>query len=379
VKILQIVSGQFVNGALVHVDLLTRELLKQGHEVQLLCRPRSWIWRRLHRTGIYKRKSELNRFPPGELLSVARWIRSEQFDVVHTHMSRAHFFGVLLRPLTGVPCVATAHTSHFQLHWQFNDKVIANSQSTYDYQLLYNRVAKNRLTTIPCFVDTEKFENTASDTRKWMRKELGLDDGQPVVGVVGAVTPRKGQLELVQALPQLIERWPTIKLIFIGQFERQSKYYKKIRQTLLHNRLFRRVVWVGRRNNVPELVQALDVCAVPSLKEPLGLCALEAMAAGIPVAAADVGGLREFVKPERTGLLFDPENPKDLCDAVSRLLAEQPLRTAVIQNGRAMLHQDFSPHVITSRIVDVYQSAIEGRQTQANPATWFGWSRRKTG
>jgi L-malate glycosyltransferase len=362
VKILQIVSGQYVNGALVHVDLLTRELLTKGHEVQLLCRPRSWIWRRLNRTGIAKRKSEMHRFPPGELLRIANWIRRENFDVIHTHMSRAHFFGVLLRQLTGVPCVATAHTSHFQLHWLFNDRVIANSESTKDYQLRYNRVAADRLVTIPCFVDLVKFEQACADTRLRMRAELGLRDGQPTVGVVGAVTPRKGQLELVRALPKLIERQPNLKLIFIGQFERKSPYYKKIRRTLLENRLFRRVIWVGRRNNVQDLVQSLDVCAVPSLKEPLGLCALEAMAAGVPVAAANVGGLREFVKAELTGLQFEPTNPDDVAEKISRLLSDAPLRELVISNCRKMLHEDFSPTTITSQIEAVYHSAIDSRK-----------------
>jgi glycosyltransferase involved in cell wall biosynthesis len=363
VKILQIVSGQYVNGALVHVDLLTRELLKRGHEVQLLCRPRSWIWRRLHRTGIAKQKSELNRFPPNELLRIAHWIRQEGFDVIHTHMSRAHFFGILLSPLSGVPVVATAHTSHFQLHWRFNDLVIANSESTREYQRTRNGVPEKRLITIPCFIDLEKFSQTTAHTRHRMRRELGLRDGQPAVGVIGAVTPRKGQLELVQALPELVKRHPELKLIFIGQFERPCSYYKKIRKSLFEKKLFRRVIWVGRRNNVHELIQALDVCVVPSLKEPLGLCALEAMAAGVPVAAANVGGLREFVIPEHTGLLFDPQNAFDIADQVSRLLEDNGLRQTAIAGAHQMLQASFSPEAITGRIEAAYQSVVDRRNS----------------
>jgi L-malate glycosyltransferase len=359
VKILQVVSGQFVNGALVHVDLLTRELLKRDHEVQLLCRPRSWIWRRLHRTGIKKTKSEMNRFPPQELIRIAKWIRQENFDVIHTHMSRAHFFGVLLKPLIRIPVVATAHTSHFQLHWRFNDLVIANSDSTRQYQHQMNRVSAKRLITIPCFIDLQKFSITDAETRLRMRSELGLVPDQPVVGVVGAVTPRKGQLELIQALPQLIERFPNLKLVFIGQFERDSSYYRRIRRTLFEKRLFRRVIWVGRRNNVHELIQSLDLCAVPSLKEPLGLCALEAMAAGIPVAAADIGGLREFVTGDQTGVLFDPRNPKEVAHQIGRLLENNQLREALKANSRALVREFFSPEATTAKIESAYRSVIE--------------------
>jgi glycosyltransferase involved in cell wall biosynthesis len=354
VKILQIVSGQFVNGALVHVDLLTRELLDRGHQVKLVCRPRSWIWRRLFRTGIEMKKSSLNRFPPRELIRIADWIRQEKFDVIHTHMSSAHFFGVLLRAMTGVPVVATAHTSHFQLHWRFNDLVIANSQSTRDYQLQFNRVPPHKLVTIPCFVDLTRFRLVNPSTRKQARRELGIFDERPTVGIVGAVTARKGQLEFVKSLSALIERFPDLKVVLIGQFEKSAPYYKKIRRYLYENKLFRRVVWVGRRNNVDQLIQSLDVCVVPSLKEPLGLCALEAMAANIPVVAARVGGLAEFVIDQETGLSFDPRQPQQIADQVTRMLVDQELRRRVTGNAQLMLDDQFSP----SRIVDRIETAL---------------------
>jgi len=359
VKILQIVSGQFVNGALVHVDLLTRELLDRGHDVKLLCRPRSWIWRRLFRTGVEMKKSSLRRFPPQELLRIARWIQQEKFDVIHTHMSSAHFFGVILRAMTGVPCVATAHTSHFQLHWRFNDLVIANSESTREYQERVNRVPAKKLITIPCFVDTTKFRQTTPSLRIQMRRELGIFDDRPVLGIVGAVTPRKGQLEFVRALPAIIERQPDVKVLLIGQFEKTSPYYKKIRRFLFQQKLFRRVIWVGRRNNIAELIQSLDVCVVPSLKEPLGLCALEAMAADIPVVAANIGGLAEFVIPEKTGLLFDPRDPRQMADQINRMLSDQHLRQQVTAGSQQLLDRKFSPAHIVDQIETALRSVVK--------------------
>ncbi len=367
-KILQIASGQFVNGALVHVDLLTRELINRGHDVSLLCRPRSWIWRRLYRTGIPMRKSSLKRFPPNELWRIAQWIREEHFDVIHTHMSSAHFFGVLLRAMTGVPCVATAHTSHFQLHWRFNDLVIANSQSTCEFQQKTNRVPNSKLLTIPCFVDLEKFTEIDPATRNRIRQAWGIPDQRPVIGVVGAVNPRKGQLRLVEALPKLIRQFPDLKVLFIGQFERNDAYYRQIRRTLFEQKLFRRVLWTGRRNNVHELVQGLDVCVVPSRKEPLGLCALEAMAAQVPVVAADVGGLREFVIPEQTGLLFNPEDPSGVAGQVARMIVDTELRSRVIAHGLEMLQSRFSPTAITAEIEAAYRIAIESRTQHPSPA-----------
>ena len=363
-KILQIVSGQFVNGAMVHVNLLSRQLIDRGHEVQLLCRPRSWIWRALSRTGIKRRKSDMNRFPPNELLRIAKWIREEKFDVIHTHMSRAHFFGVLLKRLTGVPCVATAHASHFQLHWKYNDLVIANSESTKKFQAVFNRVPMNRLVTIPCFIDLQKFSDTSDAIRNHVRTRFGIHDQRALIGVVGAVIERKGQRELIEALPKLVKRFPQLKVAFIGQVQFNDKYYRRLRKSLFNKQLFRRVIWVGRRNNVHELVQGLDACVVPSLKEPLGLCALEAMAAGVPVAAANVGGLREFVEPEQTGLLFNPRDPEDVSTTITRILTDQPLRKHLTSTARKMVLDDFSPAAITTRIEEALASVAIGEKTQ---------------
>ncbi len=131
-----------------------------------------------------------------------------------------------------------------------------------------------------------------------------------------------------------MERFPNLKVAFIGQLHFKGKYYRDLRKSLYQKKLYRRVIWVGRRNNVHELVQGLDACIVPSLKEPLGLCALEAMAAGVPVAAANVGGLREFVHSEKTGMLFNPRNPADIANTISRILTDQPLRDQLTVNGK---------------------------------------------
>ena len=120
------------------------------------------------------------------------------------------------------------------------------------------------------------------------------------------------------------------------------------------------MIWVGRRNNVHELVQGLDACIVPSLKEPLGLCALEAMAAGVPVAAANVGGLREFVEQEQTGMLFNPRDPAEMSEAITQILTSQPLRDHLASNAKKMVLEDFSPEAITTRIEEALAS-VTGR------------------
>ena len=110
--------------------------------------------------------SDLRRWPPGENRRIAELVRRRRVDVIHTHMSRAHFFGVLLRWWSGVPCVATAHSRHFQLFCRFNDRVIAVSEPTRRYHQRWNRVSPNRMLTIPNFIEPQCLTAVRSEDRR---------------------------------------------------------------------------------------------------------------------------------------------------------------------------------------------------------------------
>jgi len=108
-KILQLVSGRQINGAIMHCLLLSEQLAHRGHDVTVMCLRNSWMWRQLPDSSVKRVACNMKRWPSD--LSFARTlIRKGQFDLMHSHLSRAHFFGVIQRQLTGVPCVATAQS-----------------------------------------------------------------------------------------------------------------------------------------------------------------------------------------------------------------------------------------------------------------------------
>ena len=152
-RIMEIVSGAGENRAVTHCLLLARELARRGHPVTLVCRPGAWIARQLPVHPVDLIESDLHRWPLDELRRIAAVARESRIEVVHTHMSRAHSFGVLLRWTSGLPCVATAQSRHVRLHWMFNDRVIAVSDTTRRFHRSYNLVRADRIVTIPDFVD----------------------------------------------------------------------------------------------------------------------------------------------------------------------------------------------------------------------------------
>jgi glycosyltransferase involved in cell wall biosynthesis len=298
-------------------------------------------------------ESDLNR-SPFELGRVAKWIREQNFDVMHSHMSRAHTFGVLMKMMTGVRVVATAHTCSLQLHWRMNDRVIANSKSTANFQRRINRVSPAKLKTIYCFTDLDRFENVKPADVKIVRNEMRLRDDDFVVGTVGDVLARKGQLYLFRAMEEIISQVPNFKLVLVGRFNRDESYVKKLRQLQRRQPLLNRVKWLGLRNNVQDFMAAFDLCVVPSVEEPLGLVALESLAVGTPVVASDTGGLPEIVKPHTNGLLVPPKQPKELAAAVIAMAKDAEARKRFGESGRKFVQETFSPDLLTQQIEQVY-------------------------
>lgn len=359
VKILQVVSGREINGALVYCQLLTRRLLEAGHEPIVVCRPGSWLTRQGLPVPIIE--SELERYPFDDLKEISALIKREKIDVIHTHMSRAHTFGILLKGLTGVPVVATAHNRYVQLHWRFNDFVIANSLATERYHRRWNLVRPDRARTIHCFVDSQRFTGVGEPERRKIRRELRYNGNEFVVGVVGEVIPRKGQTYLAQALPELMRRIPDLRVLLVGRYHRSERYVQKMRQLQARAGLHKMLRWLGRRSNVQEYMAAMDLVLVTSTEEPFGLVAVESQLAGKPTIATNVGGLPEIVQHQRNGLLIPSRNSRAIIEAVERLYQDRELARQLADTGRMDAADRFDPQRLTGEVIEVYREVLRRR------------------
>jgi len=364
-KILQLISGRDVNGALTYCKFLTEHLIARGHEVTILCRPNSWMEEQPV-AGVKIFNSEMNRSPK-EIGRIRDWAKAEKFDLLHSHMTRAHAFGVLLKMGTGIPVVATAHNRSLQLHWTFNDFVIANSHATCNYQRNINRVSPQKLKTVYCFTDLERFNTITTKSVRIATRESQKTSDDFLVGLVGEVVARKGHLYLFRALKRLCDEIPNFRLILLGRFRRDEAYVKKLRGILIKNGLYRRVKWCGLRSNIQDFMAAFEITVVPSVEEPLGLVALESLAAGTPVVAADTGGLPEIVHHRKSGLIVPPKNPDALADAIIELANDPARRKEMGQHGKQFVFQAFDPSRLTDQVENVYR-AVTGHKKIARAA-----------
>ena len=346
----------------MYCKFLSEQMERFGHQVTVLCRPDSWLQHNLP-PSIEVVESDLSR-RPFELRRVAKWIREQKFDVIHTHMSSAHFFGVLMRLMTHTPVVATAHQCSLQLHWWMNDRVIANSKSTANFQRRINLVPKSKLSTIHCFTDLDRFLNTSPKSIGNVRSEIGIKETDFVVGVVGDVIPRKGQQYLFEAIEQIVAAVPNFKLVVVGRFRGDQPYVNRLQNLQRQLDLKSRVKWLGLRNNVQDYMSAFDLTVVPSIQEPLGLVAIESLATGTPVVASNTGGLPEIVMPNETGLLVTPKNPSELAEAIISMAQDPAARQRMGETGRRFVQENFNPEALTRQVESVFLELVK-RQPMA--------------
>lgn len=361
--IMEIVSGRLMNGAINHCLLLTRELVRRGNRVTLVCLPEAWISRQLAGEPVDVVFSDLHRWPTDELRRIAGIARDRQIDVVHTHLSRAHFFGILVRWFARVPTVATAHSRHFQLHWMFNDYVVAVSEATRRYHRLHNFVRSGRIETIRTFIDYHRMSAALPDVRARMRGSLGVDDSTHLIGCVGDVIPRKGLIHLVGALPKILAAVPQTRLVVVGR-HKDPDYIARVKSTAGRLQVADAMILTGHRDDVDQIMAALDVCVLPSLEEPLGMSILEASAAGLPVVGSAVGGIPECIRDGVTGTLVRPANSDALAEAIVRLLEDPALRRQFGQAGRIRARDEFSAESQTPRLEEVF-ARVAQRKTAA--------------
>jgi glycosyltransferase involved in cell wall biosynthesis len=361
-RIMEIISCTQINGAARHCVMLSRELSRRGHEVTLLCPPGAWIAGQLAADPVRVMFSDMRRFPPGELRRVAAEIRRRRIEVVHTHMSRANLFGVLLRWFAGVPSIATAHARHFQPHWMFNDLVIAVSDATRRYHRRVNLVPSGRILTVRNFVAENPAAEPATGVRRQVRAALGVPEETLLLGIVGSLFPPKGHVYLIRALPEVIAAVGDVRLAVVGS-EIPLKHVEMLREEARWLGVAEHILWLGSRNDVPQLMSALDVCVGASLKETLSQVALEAMAAGVAVVGTAVGGVPECVVAGETGLLVPPRDSGALARALIGLLGD-PLRLRAFgAAGLRRAGEHFSAEKYLASFEAAVRQVTRGRQS----------------
>ncbi len=236
------------------------------------------------------------------------------------------------------------------LTFRWLTKIIFVNNMTRDaYNKLY-RVPDSRCVTIYNGVDLNVFSNL-NGVRPRMREQLGVNAKDIVLFAAGNLTEVKGYGYLIKAIRLTRLVGAPMKCFIAGQGE-----LKKELETLINDLdLNDKVELLGYRDDIPYLLAASDIFCMPSINEALGYSLLEAMAAGLPVIATDVGGIPEVVTNGKEGILVPPKDAESLAKAIEKLAVNPELRIQMGNLGRKTVEERFSVDKMLSDTAHVFE------------------------
>jgi glycosyltransferase involved in cell wall biosynthesis len=341
---------------------LSLALAAGGHRVELICDPAGRLWERALDAGIKCHPIRIrNAIDLAAGVKLRAILKRERYDVVHFHTSRAHSMAPLARGF-GSTLVVTRRMDYRPNRvfapYLFNravDGVVAISAGVAD-SLAAAGVDRQRVTVVHSGVDCEHFRPPTSQERADARDALGISEDEIVISAVGALEQRKGHRYLIEAIGTLAATMKSAKVrCFIAG---QGSIHKVLQGEIAVIRSLERIKLLGRVDDPRAILWASDVFAMPSLKEGLGVAALEAMASGLPVIASDVGGLREVVEDGRSGMVVPPANAGAIASAFGRLADSADLRSQMGAAARARALGNYSMETMAARTLALYRACV---------------------
>jgi glycosyltransferase involved in cell wall biosynthesis len=356
-RILQIHSGYSFNGAVRYAAVVSRLLALRGHEIVILQRPGLDLGSMLSLPGNIEIQTASLRRVPEEIRRLGEFCRRRGIDAIHTHKSSAHAFGALLRLFYRVPCVATAHSLNYQLHWFVNDRVICHNEESMQFMRNWNRVARRKLRQVPAFIDQSYLE-PAAEAPAQTRRRLGIAADRLMLATIGNVERRKGVHDIVEAMPRILQAGLDVCLVVAGWFQSDG-YRAEVEERARALGVAERVTWLMRISDadIAHLLRAADLYVQASDVETGPLVVLEAMAVGLPVVGTVCGSMPDFIVPGLTGELVPPAKPEALGEAIVRALRDPERRREMGLQGRRRFEAQFSAEVNIPRIEAILAEA----------------------
>ena len=310
------------------------------------------------------------------LFALTRLLRRIKPAIVHTHSSKAGILGRAAARLAGVPVII--HSIHgfgftrFQslpvrrtlmalecLAAKITTRFFAVSEANRRLGVELGFFPDDRCVVIRSGVDVAAIRKTGVDTTA-KKRELGLEPGRPVVGMVAPMKPQKAPLDFVRVAAKVAAKKPETQFLFVGDGELREAMEAEIARLDLTNS-FRLAGW---RRDVPAVMRCLDVFVLTSLWEGLPRVYLEALASGVPVVGTRVDGAAEVVRDGVNGYLLAPGDVQGLADRVLSLLANPTLAADMGRRGEA-LPQEFDIHDMVRRQEEEYDRLLAGLRSGA--------------
>lgn len=379
-RILQIGSGAEYGGATTYILMLLQALREQGWEVDYAGTPGKTL-EVIRQAGytvypIPALQREIRPWRDFRALSQLRQVlRQQQYQVVHTHTSKGGILGRLAAKMAGIPAILhTVHgfafhelSSPFQrllyvrlektaAHWC--DRLITVNEEDRLQALKYGIAKPEDIITVYNGIDTQPFDQALLQVEQSSHEHSLVEPGSGLlVGMVARLAPSKAPLDFIHAASLVLSQRQDVKFVLVGDGPLQSQLEYEVNRLGLGDN----ILFTGFRQDVPQLLAAMDVFVLTTLWEGLPISLLEAMSMAKPVVATRVRGPREVVQHGVSGYLVPPGDPLAVSEAILSLLENKELRLQMGKAGRLLVDSKFHKASMLNHTLEVYSDLLKSK------------------
>lgn len=391
---------RLVGGLARVVCAVSRELVRQGHEVHVITADCEGTDEHSMDQGVHVHRVKTQTGSKGGdlqtpdfltwdarlnfgILQYAIKLQQEQpFDIVHAHDWLVADAGWVLKSF-GLPMISTIHATEFgrnhqsipnpnsqyidEIEWRLiyeSGHVIVNSKHMLNEVTSHFDAPAAKISVIPNGIEADRLKCDVDKAE--LRTKHGINDG-PMILFVGRLVQEKGIQVLLDAAPTILAKHPNATFMVAGTGYFMDDLKAKVAQLGID----KNVRFFGHANDqsLPELYKMADICVVPSLYEPFGIVALEGMAASLPTVTSDNGGLVDIIRHMDNGLTTYAGDPKSLAWGLLQVLDNPELAAQVGKRAREHVLEHYTWEAITHRTVEAYFKVIEDARNRTTAAT----------
>ena len=308
-------------------------------------------------------------------------IKKKRYSIVHTHSSKAGILGRIAAWLAGTPVIIhTIHGLPFheyqsrilnfiyvnleRLVAPITDKIITVCDRMWEKAYQAGVAPKNKFVTVYSGMELDSFiragqSNKSMAQLKNMRKRLGIEDDELVVGKIARLFPLKGHTFLLEAAARVVREYPKAKFLLVGEGILRKSLEKQADDLGIRDK----IVFSGLvpREQIPEYIALMDIVVHTSLREGLARVIPQAFAERKPVISFQIDGADELVKDDHTGFLVQPYDVAGLAEAIESLLKDGDLRQRMGADGRALVDPKFRVEEMVSGIDTLYKELLSAK------------------
>jgi len=318
---------------------------------------------------------------PKGIRTLRTWLLANKPDLIHSHLWAANIIGRIAGRLTGTPVISSVHNpDHEAQAWADgadvsllkrrivrvldgwtaragNDRLIAVSDYVKRSANRHLRVSLDSIDLVYNPIDVDHLQAAPATSRAELLRSLGLSADSLILLNVARLSPQKGLLYALRALPSIIQQYPAAHLVSVGATT-DPAWLKELQREAMALGVADHFHVLGSRRDVIDFLRACDVFIFPSLYEGLGIALIEAMAAGCACVATSAGPIPEVVRDGEDGVLVPPANPDEIAAAVCRLLADEALRSRLGDAATKTAFSRFQPQQSADTLTSIYESVV---------------------